>query len=209
MLVEAIICCNKHRRIEKVLPGVPIRKWVISVQEDGYLLGRLGSRTVSTPRVNSWSILKVKLAVLEIQADPNKADIYEILADIPKGDRNQNPTEIHYSIPCPSFGLVNFTKSFYVVNNWWDIQPCNSDRTRNQLYVHWSNRFWDLYGTNKIPHWVFNMADNQLCNLYSRHILKQGGNNYPYFYYNENNRVYDWIKYDYSESKERHSRNLN
>ena len=52
------------------------------------MLGGLGSKTTTTPRVKSWSFLKVKWAVLEIQADPNNSEIDEILADIPKGERN-------------------------------------------------------------------------------------------------------------------------
>ena len=139
-----MILCNKHKRIEKLPPGVPIIKWVIAVKEAGYVLGQLGAKTDSTPRVKAWSVLKKKLSVIEIQADTNKADIYEILADISKGERNSNPKEIQYSIPCISFGLTNFTKSFCVAKKWWVIRPHNSDGTRNHMSIQWSNNFKDL-----------------------------------------------------------------
>ena len=56
-----------------------------------------------------------------MKADPNQAEIYEILADIPKGERNRDSTASQYSIPCPSFGLSNFTKTLCVAKKWWDI----------------------------------------------------------------------------------------
>ena len=56
-----------------------------------------------------------------MKADPNQTEIYEILADIPKGERNQDSTAIQYSIPCPSFGLSNFTETLCVAKKWWDI----------------------------------------------------------------------------------------
>ena len=52
------------------------------------------------------------------------------------------------------------------------------------------------------------MADNHLHNLYSQHILKHGGNHYPYFDYDEKNRMSDQIKVDASASKERQERQL-
>ena len=52
------------------------------------MLGKLSSTTASTPRVKSRPVFKAKLAVLEMQGDPNKADIDITLADIPKGKRN-------------------------------------------------------------------------------------------------------------------------
>ena len=113
----------------------------LSVQESGYVLGQLDANTVSTSRVKSRSILKAKLTVLEIQAYINKADIDEILPDIPKGEINGNPTESQSSIPCRSFGFSNFTKTFFVAKNWWDIRPHNSDVTSNRISVHWYNPF--------------------------------------------------------------------
>ena len=83
-----MICCNMCKRIEKLPLGIPIKKWVREVQEAGYVLGKLGDNTAYTPRVKSWSVFKAKLAVLEMQGDPNKADIDITLADIPKGKKN-------------------------------------------------------------------------------------------------------------------------
>ena len=57
------------------------------------MLGQLGSKTVSTARVKSRSVFKAKLAVLEMQASSNKADIDEIISDTPKGEINKTPTK--------------------------------------------------------------------------------------------------------------------
>ena len=130
------------------------------------------------------------------------------MADIPKGEQNRNPTEKHYSILCPSYGLGDRTKTFYLANNWWDLRHLYSDGSSNKVSMHWDNHFKGLYDTNKIPHLVLKMADNHLCILYSQYLLQNGGNYYPYFNYDENNRRSDWIKSDASVRKERHARQL-
>ena len=78
-----------------------------SVQEASFVLGQIDTKTATNPTVKSRYVLKSKLAVLDIRAHPNHAEIEEILADIPKGEQNRNPTDKNYSIPCPSFGLGN------------------------------------------------------------------------------------------------------
>ena len=159
------------------------------MQKSGYILGCLGAKIALTSTVKPWSVLKETLAVIEMQAHPNNAEIDEILADIPKGDRNRNPTASQYSILCPSFGLTNWTKTLCFAKKWCDIRPHNSYRTINNLSVHWSNHFKSLNNTKKIPHLVLKMADNHLNILYSHHILKHGGNYHPYFYYGEKSEV--------------------
>ena len=126
---------------------------------------------------------------LEMKAHPKDADADVTLADLPKGERNRNPTDNQYSIKCPSFGLSNCTKTFYEANKWWDIRPLNSDGTSNQISVHWSSHFKGLYDTKEIPHLVLKMTDNHLRNLYCHNILKHGGNNYPYFDYEKKSEV--------------------
>ena len=96
-----MILRNKRKRTKKVPPCVPIKKWLISVQKYGYVLEQLGAKTALNSRVKSRSVRKAKLAVLDKQADPNKAEIDEILADIPNSERNRNPTASQYSITCP------------------------------------------------------------------------------------------------------------
>ena len=68
---------------------------------------------------------------LEIRAHPKDADIEEILAVIPRGGHNINPTEKQYSIQCPYFVVVNCTNIFCVAKNWFDLRPMNSDGTSN------------------------------------------------------------------------------
>ena len=65
-----MICSNKHKCIEKVPQCVPIRTFLRVVQEAGYVLGQIVTKTATTPRVSSWSVLKTKLAVLEMQTHP-------------------------------------------------------------------------------------------------------------------------------------------
>ena len=103
--------------------GVSIRTWLRAVQESGYVLGNIETKTVTIPRARSRSALKAKLAALEMRAHPKNVDKEEILADIPRGEKNRNPTEKQYSIPCPSFGLGNCTKTFCVAKKWWYLRP--------------------------------------------------------------------------------------
>ena len=135
--------------------------------------------------MKSRSVLKNKLAVLEMRLYQNNYEIEEILADIPKGGQNRNPMETQYSISCPSFGLGKYTKTFCVYKKLWYLLPLNSDGTSKRLSVHWSNYFKGMYGTKQIPHLVLNMEDNHLYKLFSCHILKHGGNHYYYFDYDE------------------------
>ena len=67
-----------------------------------------------TPRAKSRSVLKSKLAALDMRAHTNNVDTEEILDDIPRDEQNRNPMKKKYSIPCTSFGLGNFTKTFCV-----------------------------------------------------------------------------------------------
>ena len=94
---------------------------------------------------------------------------------------------------------------FCVAKKWSELRPLNSDGTSNQFSIHCSYHFKGLCDTRKITHLLLKMADNHLCILYSRHILKYGGNHYPYFNYDEKNQRSDWIKPDASVSKERHA----
>ena len=134
----------------------------MAVQEANYVLGNIETKTANIPWEYSWSVLKSKLEALKIRAHPKNADIEEILADIPRGEKNRKPTEKQYSIPCPSFGFSNCTKTFCVSNQWWDLRPLNSDRTSNHIYVHWYNHLKVIYDTKIIPQLVLNMADNHL-----------------------------------------------
>ena len=57
----------------------------LSTKRRSYVLGQLVAKTASTSMLKSQYVLKEKLVVIEMQADHNKAIIYEILADISKG----------------------------------------------------------------------------------------------------------------------------
>ena len=196
-----MFCSNKCQCIEKVPQGMSIITWLRSEQEAWYVLGKIETKTDTTPRVKSRSVLKAKLENLEMRAHLKDADIEEILAYITRGEWKRHPTEKHYSIQCPSFGLDYCTKTLCVAKKWFYLHPVNSDGTINQMYVHWYNHFKGLYDTNKIPHLVLKMEDNHLWNLYFHHILKHGGNHLPYFDYVENNQRLDRINADTSVRK--------
>ena len=172
---------------KKITPYVPIKKWVIAVQESGYLLGQLGTNNDYIPGFKSGSIIKAKLAVLEIKTSSTKDNINEILADILKGERNRTPMGNQYSIQCPSIGLVNCTKSFCDAKKWWDIRPHNSNRTSNTIYVHCSNHSNGIYETNKITHAMLKVVDNHIQILFFTIPSNMEEIINPYFDYEEKN----------------------
>ena len=157
-----MFCSNKCQSIEIYSQGVSIRTWLRAVQLADRVLGKIETKTTTTPRAKSRSVLKSKVAALKMRSHPKDADIEEILADIPRGEQNRHPTEKQHSIQCPSFGLGYCTNTFCVAKKWFDLRPVNSDGTSNQMSVHWSNNSKGLYYTNKIPHLVLNMVDNHL-----------------------------------------------
>ena len=80
--------CNINKRIYKLPPCVPIRKWVILVKDHGSVLEYMGYNTASTSRVKYRSVLKAKLEVYETKESSTKYDIEMIPADVPKGEKN-------------------------------------------------------------------------------------------------------------------------
>ena len=76
-----MFCSNKRQQIKKVLKGVPIRTFLRAVQEAGYVLGKIESKTAMTPRSSSRSILQAKLAALKMKAHLKDADVDVIPAD--------------------------------------------------------------------------------------------------------------------------------
>ena len=161
-----------------------------------------------SPRVRSRSVLQAKLLDLEIKALPKDANVDVLIADIPKGEQNQNPTKNQYSIQCPSFGLTSCTKTSCVAKKWWEIHPKNSDGSSKNILVHWSSHFKGLYDNKKILILVMKMADNHPRNVYCHHQLKHGGISFPYFDYHAKNRTPDLIQADSNVKKARVARKL-
>ena len=172
---------NKQQRIEIFPKGVSIRTWLRSVQEAGYVLGKIETKTATSPKARSSSVLQAKLLALEIKAHPKDANSYVIITDLPKCGQNRKPNDNQYSINVPSFGLSNCTKTFCDAKKWWDIRPLNSDGTSKEISVHWASHFKVLYDTKEISLLVLKMADNHLRNVCCHHMLKHAGNNFPYF----------------------------
>ena len=80
LLIEAMYFSNKHQHILKFPKGVSIRTWLRSVQESGYVLGKVEMNTYTSPRARSQYVLQAKLADLEIKAHPKDADFDVIIA---------------------------------------------------------------------------------------------------------------------------------
>ena len=172
---------NKRQRTEQVPDGMSLKTWVGAVQEAGFVLGNIETKTATSQTARSQYALQTKLLALENKALSKDANVDVLIADVPKGDWNRNPTKNQYSIQCPSFGLSSCTKTFCVAKKWWDIRPKNSDGTSNLLSVHWSSHFKGFYKKKKIPLAAMKMTDNHLRNVYCHHQLKHGGSIFPYF----------------------------
>ena len=84
---------NKRKRIEEVPHGVHLNTWLTEVQKAAFVLGKIETNKVTSPRARSRSILQAKLLALEIKALLKDANVDVLLADTPKGEQNWNPTE--------------------------------------------------------------------------------------------------------------------
>ena len=84
---------KKRKRIEEFPQGVHLNTWLTAVQEAAFVLGKIKTDKVASPRERSRSILQAKLLALEIKALQKNANVKLLLADTPKGERNRNPTE--------------------------------------------------------------------------------------------------------------------
>ena len=91
----AMVRSKKKKRIEKVPHGVKVSTWLKSVQEAAFVLGKIETNVVTSPRARSRSIIRDKLLALEIKALPKNANVDCLLADTPKGERNRNPNKGH------------------------------------------------------------------------------------------------------------------
>ena len=84
---------KKENRIEEVPHGVKVSTWLAAVQEDKFVLGKIDTDKVTSPRARSRSIIQAKLLALEMKALPKNANVELLLTDTPKGERNWNLTE--------------------------------------------------------------------------------------------------------------------
>ena len=174
---------KKKKSIEEVPHDFHLSTWLTAVQEAAFVLGKIETDKVTSPRARSRSILQAKLLALEMKALPRNANVKLLLAGTPKGERNRNPTEDQESIKCPSYGLSNYTKTFYVAKSWWGIRPKDSNGASNLVSIQWSSYFKGLYDKNKIPHATMKMADNRLRMVFNHHQLNHDGRILPYFNY--------------------------
>ena len=126
-----MLCSKTRQSIEEFPDGVSLNTWVRAVQEAAFVLGKIETKKVTSPRARSWSVLQAKLLDLEIKALPKGANVDVLIADTPKGERNRNPTKNQLSIECPSYGLSSCTETFCVAKKWRDIRPKKNEGTSN------------------------------------------------------------------------------
>ena len=101
----AMVHSKKKKRIEEVFHGVKVSTWLKSVQEAAFVLGKIETDVVTSPRARSRSILRAKWLALEIRALPKNANLDSLFADSPKGERNRNPYEGHWIDSWSSVGF--------------------------------------------------------------------------------------------------------
>ena len=85
-------CSNKQQRIEKPPKGVSIKAWLRSFLESGFVFGKIETKSATSPRARSRSVLHAKLSPLNIKALPEDVDVDLLILDVKKCERNQNPT---------------------------------------------------------------------------------------------------------------------
>ena len=84
-------CSNKRQRIEQVLNVLSLNKWVITVKEAGFVLGKIERKTATSPSTSSRSVLQANLLALEMKALLKDANIDVLITNVPKGEQNRNP----------------------------------------------------------------------------------------------------------------------
>ena len=89
----AMVHSKNNKRIEEVPHGVKVSTWMKVVQEAAFVLGKIETDVVTSPRARSRSIIRAKLLALEMKALLKNANFDCSLADTPKGERYRNPTE--------------------------------------------------------------------------------------------------------------------
>ena len=89
----AMVHSKKKNSIEEVPHGVKVSTWLKAVQEATFVLGKIETDVVTSPRARSRSIIRAKFLALEMKALPKNANVDCLLSDTPKGERNRNPTE--------------------------------------------------------------------------------------------------------------------
>ena len=66
-----------------------------AVQEAGFVLGKIDTKTATSPRARSRSILQARLLALEIKALPKDVNVDDLIADTPKGEHFSKFFYIH------------------------------------------------------------------------------------------------------------------
>ena len=79
-----MVCSKKIQRIEEPTHDVCLNTWLMVVQEAAFVLGKIETKKVTSPRARSGSVLQDKLLALEIKALPKDANVNVLLADTPK-----------------------------------------------------------------------------------------------------------------------------
>ena len=81
LFIMAMVHSKKKKRIEEVPHGVKVITWLTAVQEAAFVLGKIETHVVTSPRSRSRSIIRAKLLALEMKALPKNANYDCLLAD--------------------------------------------------------------------------------------------------------------------------------
>ena len=84
---------NNRQRTEQVPDGVSLNTWVRAVQESGFVLGNIETKTATSQTARSQYALQTKLLALENKALSKDANVDVLIADVPKDNWNRNPTK--------------------------------------------------------------------------------------------------------------------
>ena len=59
-----------------------------AVQEAGFVLGKIETKTATSPRERSSSVIQDKLLALEMKASPKDYNVDVLITYVPKGEQN-------------------------------------------------------------------------------------------------------------------------
>ena len=97
-----------------------------------------------------------------------------ILADIPKWERNLKPTKDRCVVLCPSYGIDDCSKTFFVSKKWWEKCPLDSDGKYDLLRNHWGHHSKSIHEEGRIAINTLKMADNHLRILHHHYLHRHG-----------------------------------
>ena len=98
------------------------------------------------------------------------ADVETILAEVPKGDKNRNPTSFQIQFKCVPFGLSGCHNIFCVYNKIQRLFALVPHGEINLTSTNWLNYFNMLLEEEEKFQLAFKTTDNYLSTVYNNHM---------------------------------------